>query len=191
MMSDKTIRGLLNDIRGEIPMLYRVCESIALLDMLAAFAHIATNYEYTRPELIDYMAIKAGRHPLCEKVKNPPTFNIWASDLYRVLFQTHSVKFIPNDVYATKQTRFQIITGCNMSGKSTYIRSIAIITVMAQVGSYVPAQHASVPVIHQLFARVSMDDSIEANVSTFAAEMREAAFILRYILSFMSQTNQN
>jgi DNA mismatch repair protein MSH4 len=67
-----------------------------------------------------------------------------------------------------------------MSGKSTYIRSIALITVMAQVGSYVPAEHASVPIIHQLFARVSLDDSIEANVSTFASEMRETAFILRY-----------
>lgn len=66
-----------------------------------------------------------------------------------------------------------------MSGKSTYIRSIALITVMAQVGSYVPAQHASVPIIHQLFARVSLDDCIEANVSTFASEMRETAFILR------------
>jgi len=82
-------------------------------------------------------------------------------------------------VYATEQTRFQVITGCNMSGKSTYIRSIALMVVMAQVGSFVPAQYASFPLIHQLFARVSMDDCIEANVSTFAAEMRETAFILR------------
>lgn len=89
-------------------------------------------------------------------------------------------KFVPNDVYATQQTRFQIITGCNMSGKSTYIRSIALMCVMAQVGSFVPAQYACFPMIRQLFARVSMDDSIEANVSTFAAEMRETAFILRH-----------
>jgi DNA mismatch repair protein MSH4 len=67
-----------------------------------------------------------------------------------------------------------------MSGKSTYIRSIALMTVMAQVGSFVPASYASFPLIHQLFARVSMDDCIEANVSTFASEMRETAFILRY-----------
>lgn len=66
-----------------------------------------------------------------------------------------------------------------MSGKSTYIRSAALMTVMAQVGSFVPASYASFPTIHQLFARVSMDDSIEANVSTFASEMRETAFILR------------
>jgi DNA mismatch repair protein MSH4 len=67
-----------------------------------------------------------------------------------------------------------------MSGKSTYIRSIALMTVMAQVGCFVPAQYASFPLIHQLFARVSMDDCIEANISTFAAEMRETAFILRF-----------
>lgn len=68
-----------------------------------------------------------------------------------------------------------------MSGKSTYIRSIALMSVMAQVGCFVPAQYASFPMIHQLFARVSMDDSIEANVSTFASEMRETAFILRNV----------
>jgi DNA mismatch repair protein MSH4 len=73
MMSDKTIRELLDDIRGEIPALYRVCESIALLDMLAALAQIATNYNYTRPELTAHVAIKAGRHPVCEKAKNSTT----------------------------------------------------------------------------------------------------------------------
>ena len=90
-------------------------------------------------------------------------------------------RFIPNDVYASRQSRLQIITGCNMSGKSTYIRSIALLAVMAQTGSFVPAQYASFPIIRQLFARISLDDSIEANVSTFAAEMRETAFILRNI----------
>jgi DNA mismatch repair protein MSH4 len=95
--------------------------------------------------------------------------------------QAHDQKYIPNDVYADRQKRFQIITGCNMSGKSTYIRSIALMAVMAQIGSFVPAQYASFPIVDQLFARVSMDDNIEANVSTFAAEMRETAFILRNI----------
>lgn len=66
-----------------------------------------------------------------------------------------------------------------MSGKSTYIRSIALMSVMAQVGCFVPAEYASFRIIHQLFARVSADDSIETNVSTFASEMREMAFILR------------
>jgi len=90
---------------------------------------------------------------------------------------------VPNDVYASQQSRFQIVTGCNMSGKSTYIRSIALVSVMAQVGSFVPASYASFPIIRQLFARVSIDDCIEANISTFASEMRETAFILRYIFN--------
>ena len=72
-----------------------------------------------------------------------------------------------------------------MSGKSTYIRSVALLCVMAQVGCFVPAKSACVPIIHQLFARVSMDDSIEANVSTFASEMRETAFILRRVASML------
>lgn len=90
-------------------------------------------------------------------------------------------RYIPNDVYATQQSRLQIITGCNMSGKSTYIRTVALLTIMAQIGSYVPAGYAAFPIIYQLFTRLGMDDNIETNVSTFAAEMREIAFILRNI----------
>lgn len=90
-------------------------------------------------------------------------------------------RFVPNDVYATEQHRFQIITGCNMSGKSTYIRMISLLQVMAQIGCFVPAEFAAFPIIHQLFVRMSTDDSIEANMSTFSIEMREMAFILRNI----------
>ncbi|KAJ5213978.1 hypothetical protein N7449_001147 [Penicillium cf. viridicatum] len=160
-MSDQTIQDLLRDVCTEVSGLFRVSEAIAMLDMLAAFAQLATNHEYIRPELTDTLAIKAGRHPIREQI--------------------HSSKFIPNDAYATPQTRFQIITGCNMSGKSTYIRSLALVTVMAQIGCFVPAQYASFPISHQLFARVATSDDLDANVSTFAAEMREMAFILRNI----------
>ncbi|CAP99515.1 Pc22g22270 [Penicillium rubens Wisconsin 54-1255] len=160
-MSDQTIQDLLRDVCTEVSGLFRVSEAIAMLDMLAAFAQLATNNEYIRPELTDTLAIKAGRHPIREQI--------------------HSSKFIPNDAYATPQTRFQIITGCNMSGKSTYIRSLALITVIAQIGCFVPAQYASFPISHQLFARVATSDDLDANVSTFAAEMREMAFILRNI----------
>ncbi|PGH10635.1 hypothetical protein AJ79_05349 [Helicocarpus griseus UAMH5409] len=160
-MSDRSIQELIEDIRSEIAGLFRVSESIAMLDMLAAFAHLVTTQEYVRPELTDTLAIKAGRHPIREKI--------------------HADKFVPNDAYATQQSRFQIITGCNMSGKSTYIRSLALMTVMAQIGCFVPAQYASFPIVHQLFARVSTDDNVEANVSTFSAEMREMSFILRNI----------
>jgi len=160
-MSDQAVQELIDEIREKMVILYKCCDSIALLDMLAAFAHLAAGYNYVRPQINDTLAVQAGRHAIKER------------------FQ--SQKFVPNDVYATPQSRFQIITGCNMSGKSTYIRSVAIMAVMAQIGSFVPASWASFPIIHQLFTRVSTDDSIEANVSTFAAEMRETAFILRNI----------
>ncbi|KAH8147392.1 uncharacterized protein LAJ45_08548 [Morchella importuna] len=158
LMSDKSVQQLVEDIRKEISALYKVCEGIAMLDMIVSFAHLCTIQDYVRPEFTDTLAIKAGRHPIREKV--------------------HKDKFVPNDVYASQQSRFQIITGCNMSGKSTYLRSIALTAVIAQIGSYVPAQYASFPITQQLFARVSMDDGIEANASTFASEMRETAFIL-------------
>ncbi|KFZ13005.1 hypothetical protein V502_06805 [Pseudogymnoascus sp. VKM F-4520 (FW-2644)] len=161
LMSDKTVTQLIDNVRAEIQPLFRVSDSIAMLDMLAAFAQLVTTNDYVKPEITRCLAIKSGRHPVHEKA--------------------HSERFIPNDVYADKQQRFQIITGCNMSGKSTYIRSIALLTVMAQIGSFVPAQYASFPIVDQLFARVSMDDCIESNVSTFASEMRETAFILRNI----------
>lgn len=160
-MSDHSIQELIQDIRSEISSLFRISEGISMLDMLASFAQLVTTQDYVRPELTDTLAIKAGRHPVREKI--------------------HTNKFVPNDAYATRQSRFQIITGCNMSGKSTYIRALALMTVMAQIGCFVPAQYASFPITHQLFARVSADDNVEANVSTFASEMREMSFILRNI----------
>lgn len=92
-----------------------------------------------------------------------------------------ATSFVPNDYYSSEQHCFHIVTGCNMSGKSIYIRTVALLQIMAQVGCFVPAEFASFPVIHQLFARVSMDDRIEANLSSFSVEMREVAFILRNI----------
>ncbi|KAJ6087734.1 hypothetical protein N7467_006648 [Penicillium canescens] len=160
-MSERTIQDLLRDVCDQVSGLFRVSEAIAMLDMLASFAQLATSHEYIRPELTDTLAIKAGRHPIREQI--------------------HPSKFIPNDAYATPQTRFQIVTGCNMGGKSTYIRFLALTTIMAQIGCFVPAQYASFPISHQLFARVATSDDLDANVSTFAAEMREMAFILRNI----------
>ncbi|KAJ5925469.1 hypothetical protein N7454_008108 [Penicillium verhagenii] len=160
-LSDQTIQELLRDVCSEVSGLFRISEAIAMLDMLAAFAQLSTSHDYIRPELTNALAIKSGRHPIREQI--------------------HSSKFIPNDAYATAQSRFQIITGCNMSGKSTYIRSLALMTVMAQIGCFVPAQYASFPIMHQLFARVATTDDLDANVSTFAAEMREMAFILRNV----------
>lgn len=89
--------------------------------------------------------------------------------------------FVPNDYYSTEQYCFHIVTGCNMSGKSTYIRTVALLQIMAQIGSFVPAEYAAFSIIHSIFARVSLDDNIESNLSTFSVEMREMSFILRNI----------
>ncbi|CAI6341707.1 unnamed protein product [Periconia digitata] len=161
LCSDAFIVDFIEKVRCHMSALFKMSEAVAMLDMISAFAHLVTIHDYIKPRISDTLALKDARHPICEKI-----------------MQT---KFIPNDVYATRQCRFQVITGCNMSGKSTFVRSIALLSVMAQIGSFVPARSASFPILNQLFARVGMDDSIECNVSTFAAEMREMAFILRNI----------
>jgi DNA mismatch repair protein MSH4 len=160
-MSDRSVQELIDEICTELSALFKISEAIAMLDMLAAFAHLVTVQEYICPELTDVLAIKSGRHPIHEKI--------------------HEEKFVSNDTYASQQSRFQITTGCNMSGKSTYIRSIALMTIMAHVGSFVPAEYASFPVVHQLFARAASVDEMDAGVSTFASEMREMSFILRNV----------
>ncbi|KAE8552607.1 MutS protein msh4 [Talaromyces marneffei ATCC 18224] len=160
-MSDQAVQELLEKICEGVPSLFRISEAIATLDMLSAFAHLVTIQEYVRPEITDVLAIKSGRHPLHEKILKD--------------------KFVPNDTYASQQSRFQIITGCNMSGKSTYIRSIALTAIMAHIGCFVPADYASFPIIHQLFARAATVDEINASVSTFAGEMREISYILRNV----------
>ncbi|CAG8564813.1 6493_t:CDS:10, partial [Scutellospora calospora] len=106
LMSDKTIEDLILEIRGSIVVLYKASESIAMLDMLTCFAHQCTVSSYVRPEFTDTLAIKDGRHPMRE-----------------FLYTDH---FVPNDTYASDATNFQLITGPNMSGKSTYLRQIAL-----------------------------------------------------------------
>ncbi|RYP52255.1 hypothetical protein DL768_002574 [Monosporascus sp. mg162] len=158
MLSDKVIQELVDGIRAHVPNLFRVCESIALLDMIVSFGQLVTTRDYVRPEIGTTLALKAARHPICERL--------------------HPGRFVPNDAFANEQHRFQIITGCNMSGKSTYMRMISLLQVMAQVGCFVPAEYAAFPIIQHLFVRTSTDDSLEANMSTFSLEMREMAFIL-------------
>ncbi|CAN9365156.1 unnamed protein product [Alternaria alternata] len=115
LMSDEAVEALIDKVRSHMSIMFKICEAVAMLDMVTAFAHLVTVNKYTQPRLTDTLAIEAGRHPIKEKIMQS--------------------KFVPNDVYATQQTRFQIVTGCNMSGKSTYIRSVALMTIMAQIGS--------------------------------------------------------
>lgn len=161
--SDGVIKDLLSEIRSRICTLFKYCEGIALVDMLSSFACLTRTCNYTRPVIHqNAYGLVAARHP--------------------ILDSRGLDKCIPNDYFVTEESRFQIITGQNMSGKSTYIRSIAILQIMAQVGCYVPAESARFPLLYSLFARVSTDDVLEANLSTFSVEMREMAFILRLVL---------
>ncbi|PKC07476.1 hypothetical protein RhiirA5_418180 [Rhizophagus irregularis] len=161
LMSDKTIEDLISEIRNDISVLYKASESIAMLDMLTSFAHQCTVSNYVRPEFTDTLAIKAGRNPMRESL--------------------YVDTFVPNDTYASSATNFQLITGPNMSGKSTYLRQIALMSIMSQIGSYVPAEYASFRIVDQLFTRICNDDNIESNASTFVVEMRETAYILQNV----------
>ncbi|KAF4473126.1 DNA mismatch repair MSH4 [Fusarium agapanthi] len=159
--SDKVIQDLLKELRSDVPHLFRVCESVALVDMITSFAQLATTRDYVKPDISTTLALKAARHPVLDKTMNGT--------------------FVPNDYYSTEQYCFHSVTGCNMSGKSTYIRAVALLQIMAQIGSFVPAEYAAFSVVHSIFARVSLDDNIESNLSTFSVEMREMSFILRNV----------
>jgi len=123
-----------------------------MLDMLWSFAHVSIMKNYVRPEFTGTLAIKSGRHPILENVQSEGML-------------------VPNDVYCSDCTAFQVIQGPNMSGKSTYLRQIGLLTVMSQSGCFVPAAYASFRIHNHLLTRLSNDDDMEKNLSTFANEI--------------------
>ncbi|GAA5894000.1 MutS family protein MSH4 [Sporobolomyces salmoneus] len=160
LLSDEILDEIFEDIRENVACLYRCSEAVALLDMLASFADISSQHEYVRPELTGTLAIKSGRNPLHEQ------------------FRMSDGSFVPNDTYASYSSTFQLISGSNMSGKSTLLRQIALLHVMAQIGCFVPAYYASFRPVSALLTRFSNDDNIEASLSTFAQEMTTMSMIL-------------
>jgi DNA mismatch repair protein MSH4 len=158
--SDRFVVDLKKSLMEHAESLLAVNEAIAVLDMLSSFAYLATTQNYARPIISDNLVLKGARHPVVE-VRKP--------------------NFVPNDVYSGDDgARFQIVTGGNMSGKSTFIRTVALIQVMAQVGSFVPATYAGIPICDRLFTRLSTEDKPESNLGTFAVEMTEMNMVLRY-----------
>ena len=137
--------------------------ALALLDVLLSLAEIAVVGDYVRPEVLaeDILEIHAGRHPVVERM-------------------LRGDRFVPNDVVFEPGERIRIITGPNMSGKSTLIRQVALIVLMAQVGSFVPAQSARLGVVDRIFTRIGAQDEIHAGQSTFMVEMVETANILHH-----------
>ncbi|KAG5214889.1 hypothetical protein JEQ12_000465 [Ovis aries] len=149
---------LLSEIYEHIHCLYKLSDTVSMLDMLLSFAHACTLSDYVRPEFTDTLAIKQGWHPILERISVE--------------------KPVANNTYITEGSNFFIITGPNMSGKSTYLKQIALCQIMAQIGSYVPAEYSSFRIAEQIFTRISTDDDIETNSSTFMKEMKEIAYIL-------------
>jgi DNA mismatch repair protein MutS len=143
--------------------LQKVAEILSKLDVYASLATVAVKNKYVRPEVdkSDVIVIKDGRHPVVEQ---------FVKDSY----------FVPNDATLdTDRNRLMLITGPNMAGKSTYMRQVAIIVIMAQIGSFVPAKDARIGVIDKLFTRVGASDDLASGQSTFMLEMNEVAYILR------------
>jgi len=136
---------------------------VAMLDVFLSLARIARENSYTRPEIDESseIEIKDGRHPIIEKINT-------------------AERFIPNDIFLNNTSdRLLIITGPNMAGKSTVMRQVAVIALMAQMGSFVPAKKAKIGVLDRIFTRVGASDNIMRGQSTFMVEMQEAANILR------------
>ncbi|CAM5162316.1 unnamed protein product [Natator depressus] len=150
---------LLSEIYEHIHCLYKLSDTVSMLDMLLSFAHACTLSDYIRPEFTDTLAIKQGWHPILEKISVE--------------------KPVSNNTYITEGSNFIIITGPNMSGKSTYLKQIALCQIMAQIGSYVPAEYSSFRIAEQIFTRIGMDDDIETNSSTFMKEMKEITYIIQ------------
>jgi DNA mismatch repair protein MutS len=142
--------------------LLRTAQALAHLDVFLSLAEVAVRENYVRPKLTedDLLVIQGGRHPVVERLLDGGT------------------RYVPNDTHFDSMSRVHIITGPNMSGKSTYIRQVAIITLMAQIGSFVPADEATIGLVDRIFARIGAQDEIHAGQSTFMVEMIETARLL-------------
>lgn len=150
--------GLLREISQHTELMQEVAKAIALLDCVLSLAQTASENNYTRPELAsDFeLLLQESRHPVLEKLSD----------------------FVANDCLLDENSFMYIITGPNMAGKSTYMRQIALIVVMAHIGSFVPATYAKIPLVDKLFTRVGAFDDMSHGQSTFMLEMLETAGIL-------------
>lgn len=159
----ETYVALRDKIAGEILRVQNTARQIALLDCLCSLSYVASANQFVRPEINEdgIIDIKEGRHPVVEKMMN-------------------NGMFISNDTYLNNfESRISIITGPNMAGKSTYMRQTALIVLMAQIGSFVPAASANIGICDRIFTRVGASDDLASGQSTFMVEMSEVANILR------------
>jgi DNA mismatch repair protein MutS len=159
----RLFRELCLQLAGLAPRLIATARALAQLDVLASLAEAAALGGYVQPEVVeeDVLEIREGRHPVVEQT-------------------LVGKRFVPNDVIFEEGERVRIITGPNMSGKSTLIRQVALIALLAQIGSYVPAEAARIGLVDRIFTRIGAQDEIHAGQSTFMVEMVETANILHH-----------
>ena len=152
-----------NEIQSNAKRIQRTASAISKLDVIQGLANVANELNYCKPDVVDddLIDIKNGRHPVVEKI-------IPYGD------------FVQNDsLLNSDENRLNIITGPNMAGKSTFMRQVALITIMAQIGSFVPAEYAHIGVVDKVFTRVGASDDLSSGESTFMVEMMEVANILK------------
>ncbi|KAK5778420.1 hypothetical protein RI543_004084 [Arxiozyma heterogenica] len=161
LISEQIIDDLFDKIKNKnISSLFMLAEAIAMLDMLCCFASNTIKYKYCKPVFADFLYVKKSRHPILEN---------------------HISPFISNDILSIKgSSNFHIITGCNASGKSVYLKQIALLSIMAQIGCLIPATSGTLPIFKKLHARIC-NDSMEINKSNFAFEMKEIIYYLENI----------
>ena len=156
---------VLKKVAAQIPCIQKIAQALAEVDVLSALADVAERYGYSRPQLSegDSLTIVEGRHPVLERI-------------------SLDERFVPNDLSMNGEDRqILIITGPNMAGKSTIMRQAALIVILAQMGSFVPAKEADVCLVDRIFTRVGATDDLTRGRSTFMVEMEEMAHILRNI----------
>jgi len=157
----RLFREVCQQVAARSHALLQTARTVARLDVAAALAEVAVRNRYVRPELTDEVVLEivGGRHPVVEQaLREEP--------------------FVPNDLYLDEETRILIITGPNMAGKSVYLRQNALIVLMAQLGSFVPADRARIGIVDRIFTRIGAQDEVAAGQSTFMVEMVETATIL-------------
>lgn len=145
-----------DEVKKYIPIIQNISAVISEIDVMQSLATVAENNNYVKPKLTNdrIINIKNGRHPVVEKVSKS--------------------EYVPNDIYMDQNTNILLITGPNMSGKSTYMRQLALIIIMAQMGSFVPCSEASLPIFDKIFTRIGASDDLVSGESTFMVEMKEA-----------------
>ncbi|KAI9551670.1 mismatch repair ATPase Msh4 [Daphnia sinensis] len=158
-ITNVVIEDLLAKTRSDIGSLYKLREIICQLDVIVSFAQVSSAGGFCRPAFANELVIRSGRHPILDH------------------FSPSAL--VSNDTEMTVESNFHVITGANMSGKSTYIRQVMLLQIMAQIGCFVPASSASFRIVDQMFSRLGTHDRLENNASSFSLEMTEMNYIVR------------